>query len=126
MFIEKKEGVTYVGIRRVCTAFSAMSSGETTSTLLGSIGSCFARRCLGRIDRCPAYARQVYRVGTICGGGGDGGGGKGAGGAIFLHCGLSRRSTMMDDVVLRPPRGQDHVINEYNNQLLLYARGLQR
>ncbi len=36
------------------------------------------------IDRCPAYARQVYRVGAICGGGGDRGGGKGAGGAIFL------------------------------------------
>ena len=67
-----------------------------------------------------------YRVGAICGGGGDGGGGKGAGGAIFLHGGSSRRSTMMDDVVLRPPRGYEHVINEYNNQLLLYARGLHR
>jgi hypothetical protein len=127
MFIEKKrEGVTYVGIRRVCTAFSAMISGETTSTPLGSIGSCFAQRPLGRIDRRPAYARQVYRKGAICGGGGDGGGGEGAGGAIFLHWGSSRQSMMMDDVVLRPPQGHDHVRNEYNNQILLYARGLHR
>ncbi len=36
MFIEKK-GVSYVGIWRVCTAFLAMISGETTSTPLGSI-----------------------------------------------------------------------------------------
>ena len=116
----------YVGIRTLCTAFSAMVSGEVRSTHLGSIGSCYARRPLGRIDRCLAYARQVYHVGAICGGGGDGGGGKGAGGAIFLQCGSSRRWTMMDDVVLRPPWGHTHVRKAYNNQLLLCARGLHR
>jgi hypothetical protein len=102
MFIGKKEGVTYVGIWRVCTAVSAMISGETTSTPLGSIGSCFAWQPLGRIDRCPAYAGQVFRVGVICGGGGDGGGEKGVVGGIFLHCGSSRLASIDNDGRRRP------------------------
>ena len=126
MFIKKKRRRRYVAICRVCTAFSAMISCETTSTPLGSIGSCFAWRPSGQIDRCPAYAHQVYHVGTICGGGGDSRGGrKGAEGAIFLQCGSSSR-TMMDNLVLRPPWGYTHVRQAYNNQLLLYPRGLHR
>jgi hypothetical protein len=103
-----------------------MISGEVRSTPSGSIGAISLSRLHAEAssaprtpasniveERCVAAAATKEPV-------------KEQGETIPPQCGSSRRSTMMDDVVLRPPRGHDHVINEYNNQLLLYARGLHR
>ena len=78
-------GVFYLGIGRVCTAFLAMISGETTSTHLGSIGSRLARPPPRQIDHCAAYACSGYRIGTISGGRDGKEGGIGAGGQFFYH-----------------------------------------